>query len=98
MAAREGALSRSAEERFFAGLEETSRFFMGQSDVHKALVKLVAALEELGTPYAIIGALAMNEFGYQRATVEPSTSTGTWSSAPVVGSGLATGPQGPGTP
>jgi hypothetical protein len=51
MSTREGALSRSAEERFFRGLEETSRFLMGQADVQKALVKLVAALEELGIPY-----------------------------------------------
>jgi hypothetical protein len=70
MPSREGALSPSAEERFFRGLEETSRFFMGRADVQKALVKLVAALEELGIPYAIIGALALNEFGYQRATVD----------------------------
>lgn len=70
MSTPEGALSRSAEERFFQGLEETSRFLMGEADVQKALVKLVAALEELGIPYAIIGALALNEFGYQRATVD----------------------------
>ena len=43
---------------------------MGQSDVHKALVNLVSALEAEGIPYAIIGALALNEFGYQRATAD----------------------------
>ena len=43
---------------------------MGQADVHKALVKLVSALEDEGIPYAIVGALALNEFGYQRATVD----------------------------
>lgn len=43
---------------------------MGQSSVHKALERLVALLEGQGIPYAIVGALALNEFGYQRATVD----------------------------
>ncbi|PYQ22893.1 MAG: hypothetical protein DMF79_05050, partial [Acidobacteria bacterium] len=43
---------------------------MGQANVQRALEKLVAALEGQGIPYAIVGALALNQFGYQRATVD----------------------------
>ncbi len=43
---------------------------MGRANVQRALEKLVAALEAQGIPYAIVGALALNEFGYQRATVD----------------------------
>jgi len=41
---------------------------MGTSDVHAALTKLVAALDEIGVPYAIAGAMALNEYGYRRVT------------------------------
>lgn len=63
-------MDRSREGRFWAGLAETTKFFMGQANVQKALEKLVSALEASGIPYAIVGALALNEFGYQRATVD----------------------------
>jgi hypothetical protein len=63
-------LSPRDERRFWEGLEETTRFFMGQANVQRALEKLVAALEGHGIPYAIVGALALNQFGYQRATVD----------------------------
>ena len=43
---------------------------MGEADVQKALEKLVRTLEELDIPYAIIGAMALNEFGYRRVTVD----------------------------
>lgn len=43
---------------------------MGEADVHKALEKLVRALDREGIPYAIIGAMALNEFGYRRVTVD----------------------------
>ena len=67
---RASTLPPEAEQRFFRGLEETARFFMGQSSVHTALEKLVASLEAQQIPYAIVGALALNEAGYQRATVD----------------------------
>ena len=63
-------LSPRDEQRFWEGLEATTRFFMGQANVQRALEKLVAALEGQGIPYAIVGALALNQFGYQRATVD----------------------------
>lgn len=43
---------------------------MGQSDVHLALAKLVACLERDGIPYAIVGAMALNEYGYERVTTD----------------------------
>ena len=52
-------LDRAAEERFFASAEFSGRFLMGQSEVHLALRRLIAALEQAGIPYAIVGALAL---------------------------------------
>ena len=43
---------------------------MGEADVQKALEKLVRTLDAHRIPYAIIGAMALNEFGYQRVTVD----------------------------
>ena len=43
---------------------------MGDSDVHRALRKLIDALEEAAIPYAIVGAMALNEYGYQRTTTD----------------------------
>jgi hypothetical protein len=43
---------------------------MGEAGVQRALEKLVRTLDALGIPYAIIGAMALNEFGYQRVTVD----------------------------
>ena len=41
---------------------------MGDGDVHRALEKLIRLLEEDGIDYAIVGAMALNEHGYRRAT------------------------------
>ena len=43
---------------------------MGDADVHRALVKLVAALDAVNVPYAIAGAMALNEYGYRRVTTD----------------------------
>lgn len=43
---------------------------MGQSEAQKALYKLTAILEAEAIPYAVIGALALNEYGHRRATVD----------------------------
>lgn len=63
-------LSDAAEQQFWQGVATAGRFFMGQADVQKALEKLVRTLDSLGLPYAIVGAMALNEFGYQRTTVD----------------------------
>lgn len=43
---------------------------MGAADVHKALEKLAGLLDADEIPYAIIGALALNEYGYRRVTAD----------------------------
>jgi hypothetical protein len=54
----------------WAGAEYAEKFFMGVADVQQAMRKLVAALEELAIPYAIVGGMALNEYGYRRVTVD----------------------------
>jgi hypothetical protein len=63
-------LDRAGEERFRLGVQAAERFFMGEAEVQKALNKLVDLLNRDGIPYAIIGAMALNEFGYRRVTVD----------------------------
>jgi hypothetical protein len=43
---------------------------MGEADAQKALRKLVDILERETVPYAIIGALALNEYGHRRVTID----------------------------
>jgi len=63
-------LAVELEEEFWAGVEHARRFFMGEADVQRALERLAHVLDEKGIPYAVIGALALNEWGYRRATVD----------------------------
>ena len=59
-----------SETLFWEGALNASRFFMGDADVHRALTQLIRTLDEAGIPYAIAGALALNEYGYQRVTTD----------------------------
>lgn len=43
---------------------------MGDADVQRALVKIVAELEAAQIPYAIAGAMALNRYGYRRVTTD----------------------------
>jgi len=43
---------------------------MGDANVQKALEKLVRLLDAQAVPYAIVGGMALNEFGYERVTVD----------------------------
>jgi hypothetical protein len=63
-------LDPAAERRLFEGIREAERFFMAEGMVHRALEKLVRLLEEAGIPYALVGAMALNEYGYRRVTVD----------------------------
>src|SRR3990172_4642711 len=63
-------LSAESEGRFVAGVEYCGRFFVGESEAHKALYKLTALLDTDGLPYAIIGAFALLEYGHRRVTVD----------------------------
>ena len=65
-----GRLPAEAEARFAQGTAYCARFFMGNAEVQLALNKLTAILEAEGLPYAIIGALALNEYGHRRVTVD----------------------------
>lgn len=68
--AEQHALPEGAEQRFWQGVADAERFFMGEAQVQKALEKLARALDALRIPYAVVGALALNEFGYRRVTVD----------------------------
>jgi hypothetical protein len=63
-------LDPAAEERLLAGIRKAEDFFMARAAVHQALAKLARLLEEAGIPYALIGAMALNEHGYQRVTTD----------------------------
>ena len=65
---KQRSIEAADEAEFLAGLEYTERFFMGSAKVHGALKKLIRLLDEAGIPYAVIGAMALNEYGYRRAT------------------------------
>ena len=41
---------------------------MNKSNVHRTLTRLVDRLAELRIPYAIVGALSLNAYGYKRTT------------------------------
>jgi len=43
---------------------------VGEAEAQKAVRKLVSILEAENVPYAIIGALALNEYGHKRVTVD----------------------------
>jgi hypothetical protein len=64
----DAAMTPALEAVFWDNVEECARFFMGTSRVDRALIKLVAALHEANVPYAIAGAMALNEYGYRRVT------------------------------
>jgi hypothetical protein len=67
---RKPALDPDIERRFFTGAAEATGFFMGESDVQHALEKLARLLESDGIPYAILGGMALNAYGYRRVTVD----------------------------
>jgi hypothetical protein len=49
-------------------LEQGGRFFMGQSEVNAALLRVTKRLTELGIPYALAGGMALFQHGYRRFT------------------------------
>jgi len=63
-------LPEDREEAFWSGVENARRFFMGEADVQQALERLARLLDEKGIPYAVVGAMALNEWGYRRVTVD----------------------------
>lgn len=69
-AATPPALESEVERRLIESARFTAEFHMAQSNVHRALDKLVARLSALDIPYAIVGGLALGAYGYLRATVD----------------------------
>lgn len=67
-AGRPRALSPDDEERFFTGLAYAGEFFAERAPVHRALQRLAGLLEESDVPYAIAGAMALNDLGYRHVT------------------------------
>lgn len=61
--------ARPREAEFWAGVAEAERFFMSDARVQHALRKLIGVLDDAGIPYAVAGAMAINEYGYRRVTV-----------------------------
>ena len=61
-------ISPENEAAFWDGVAYSGRFFMGDADVHRALLKLTSTLRDAKIPYAIAGAMALNEYGYRRVT------------------------------
>jgi hypothetical protein len=61
-------LPTARDERILAGARYASEFFMRRSIVHRSMEKIARLLEELNIPYAIVGAMALNEYGYERVT------------------------------
>jgi hypothetical protein len=48
--------------------DEGLRFFAGKGMVNNALTEIVKKLKEHGIDYAVIGAVALNQYGYRRFT------------------------------
>lgn len=51
-------------------LERAGEFFMGMSPVHEAARRVAKALDDLGIPFAVAGALAANAHGHTRTTAD----------------------------
>ena len=62
--------SAGQANRLWSALETAGEFQMGDAPPQKAMRKIVAILEEERIPYAVAGALALNQHGYQRLTVD----------------------------
>src|SRR3989304_4569769 len=72
MARRSAAnhIDPAAEGRVLEAGREAERFFRGKDAVHRALERLVELLAAGRIPYALVGAMALNEYGYRRVTVD----------------------------
>ena len=55
-------------ESFDATLREASEFFMGGGDVRKTMKRLAERLAAESIPYAVLGGMALGEYGYVRMT------------------------------
>lgn len=51
-----------------ASVAFSGQFLMGESPVHQALLRICDALRADGIPHAVVGAMALNHYGYRRTT------------------------------
>src|SRR5689334_13924081 len=51
-------------------IRELDAFFAGRGPVHQTLYRLAQKCCELEIPYAVIGGMALNIHGYERATID----------------------------
>jgi hypothetical protein len=58
---------RLGQDRRWA-LDEGGLFFEGKSKVQKTLRSIARRLDDLGIPYAVVGGMAMFEYGFRRFT------------------------------
>jgi hypothetical protein len=65
-----GWRSEGATRRLRESVDYCWRFFVGESEAQRAAQKIVQLLEADGIPYAVIGELALNEYGHRRVTVD----------------------------
>ena len=49
-------------------MEEGGKFFRGQSEVNAALFRITERLESIGVPYALVGGMALFQYGHRRFT------------------------------
>ncbi len=49
-------------------MSEGSNFFQGKSEIHHTLKRIAQKLRELGIDYAVVGGMAMFQYGYRRFT------------------------------
>jgi hypothetical protein len=63
-------LDPSREARVYETAALATRFFMNDADVHRALSKIARLLDDAKIPYALVGALALGEYGYRRVTTD----------------------------
>lgn len=61
-------LDPQAEREFMASVAFSGQFLMGESPVHQALLRICDALRADGIPHAVVGAMALNHYGYRRTT------------------------------
>jgi hypothetical protein len=51
-------------------MDEGDRFFRGEDAVFQTMRKIARRLDELGIPYVVVGAMALNAHGFRRLTVD----------------------------
>lgn len=62
------SLDPADEARFFESVAHASAVLGGDANLHRALEHLIQSLDAADLPYAIIGAVALGEYGYRRTT------------------------------